>query len=703
MKSLRPVPFFRLILPFIGGILCAMYAGVKVEFLLWTLPIIFVISILISRLKGHFSKRWMYGVLLTLLFFLLGFIRYNQTYELNSAQHFSHQILSKTSVFEAEITDMPVVKNERLKVQLKILKTGSENKESVPADGNLLAYLDLDSLSQNLSYGDRIFFRGKPTQIRLPGNPVAFDYRKYLHTQNIHYQLFISESDWVKSAETGGYYVQRQAFKMRKKFLKILRKYLSDSETFSVGSALILGYKDEMNEDIRTAYAQTGAMHVLAVSGLHVGLIYLIISKLFDLLFGTYRRKMRFIKALTCLFGLWLFAMLTGMSPSVMRASVMFSVIIVAGLVRRNNRIYNSLCISALFLLLLNPFMLLSVGFQLSYLAVTGIVYFQPRIYALLICENKFADFLWQLCSVSIAAQLVTLPLSLYYFHQFPVYFWASGLVVVPAASLILSGGLLLFFFETLFSAFAPFIAAAIGFLLYWLIFTVNFCIKALQIIPGSVIEGIWISAFMMFILYVIMLFLVKGINTRKGKYLTAGTAILALVFILTAFEKSKFINNRQIIVYDVYKNSLIDFMCNGTSYSLISNDLKEKSYGFAVKNYHYAQDVNKSEVVNIDISDYNSPALFVKENFVQFFDKKLYLLDKMPQGNKKQIDLDFLIVRNNPYLNLEEVGKYFRCDKIIFDNSNSRYKVEDWKKYCEENAIDYHVVSESGAWIFKF
>ena len=703
MKNLRPVPFFRLILPLIIGILCAMYLNIDAEFLLWTLPIIFVFSVLISRLKGHFSKRWMYGALLTLLFFLLGFIRFNQVYELSSAQHFSRQRLTKTSVFEAEITDMPVIKKERVKVQLKILKAGHENAASATADGNLLAYIDLDSLSQSLSYGDRIIFQGKPTQIRPPGNPEAFDYRKYLHTQNIHYQLFVSGENWTKSKTTGGIYVQRQAFKMRKKFLKILRKYLPDSETFSVGSALILGYKDEMDEDIRTAYAQTGAMHVLAVSGLHVGLIYLIIAKLFDLIFGTYRRKMRFIKALTCLVGLWLFAMLTGMSPSVMRASVMFSVIIVAGLVRRNNRIYNSLCISALFLLLLNPFMILSVGFQLSYLAVTGIVYFQPRIYALLICENKFTDFLWQLCSVSVAAQLVTLPLSLYYFHQFPVYFWASGLIVVPAASLILSGGLLLFFFETLLSSFVPFIATAIGFLLYWLIFIVNFCIKSLQFVPGSVIEGIWISGFVMLTLYVVMLFLVKGINTRKGKYLTAGTAILAMVFILTAFEKSKFINNRQIIVYDVYKNSLIDFIDNNTAYSLISKDLKDKSYGFAVKNYHYAQDVHKSEVINIDTSGYNTPTLFVKEKFVQFFDKKLYLLDEMPEGNKKQIDIDFLIVRNNPYLDLEKVATYFRCDKIIFDNSNSRYKVEDWKKYCEENEIDYHIVSESGAWILKF
>jgi len=663
---------------------------------LWVIPILLFFSIVLFFKKGLFTTRWLFGVLMTLLMLFLGYFRAYQHQELNDEVHFSHQLSDEKIAISGEIYEMPRITDKTVKLNLSIDKISKDSTNFRQTSGNILVYLSRDSISEKLEYGDRITAFGIPRELTNAKNPYAFNFKEYQHYQNIHYQLFLKENEWKLSSEKNGNSLFKFAIKQRKKFLNILKKYLPDSESFSVGSALILGYKDEMSDEVRDAYAKTGAMHVLAVSGLHVGLIYLIIGFLFDKVVYWKSKKLRYLRGAICLIGIWIFALLTGMSPSVMRASTMFSIIIIGNMTDRFTNIYNSLATSAFILLLINPLYIMSVGFQLSYLAVTGIVYFQPKIYILYVCENKYLDFFWQLCTVSIAAQFVTLPLSLYYFHQFPIYFWLSGLIVVPAAGFILGGGLLLFIFESISGV----LGSAIGFLLYWIIWFVNQSIFFLQNLPGSVIEGIWITGISALILYFAIAFFVSAINTRRGRNLIYSGALLFFVFTLTAWQKSRLINNRQIIVYDLYKNTLIECIDAKHVYGIKNEDLEQKKIDFSTKNNHYAHNVDKVEFFNIDSLNYENEQLIFERNFIHFYEKRMFLIDKMPTRNKRIVEVDFLIIRGNPNLNLEELFEMFSFDKVIFDNSSSSYKVRDWTEYCEDNDIDYHYTARDGAWI---
>lgn len=696
MKSLRQMPFFRLVFPFIIGILLSLYFDWWHDSIIWSIPILLLFSILIFFKKGLFQTRWLFGFIMTFLMLSLGYFRGFEHQELNEKNHFSHQLIDGKTAFSGEIYEMPKVTDKRVKINILVDKLANNFTETHRTTGNLLVYLSKDSLSENLEYGDRITVFGTARKLLDSNNPNAFNFKEYQHYQNIHYQVFVKENEWKIGTKSNGNPLLKFAFKQRKKFLKILKKYLPDSESFSVGSALILGYKDEMNEEVRDAYAKTGAMHVLAVSGLHVGLVFLLIGFIFDKIIRFESKKIKYLRSIICLSGIWLFALLTGMSPSVLRASTMFSIIIFGNMTDRFGGIYNSLAVSAFVLLFWNPLYIMSVGFQLSYLAVTGIVYFQPKIYSLYICENKFTDFIWQLVTVSIAAQFTTLPLSLYYFHQFPIYFWLSGLIVVPAAGFILGGGLLLFLLESIYFG----LGIPVGFLLYWLIWFVNQGIFFLQNLPGSVLEGIWITGISAFVLYCSIAFLIGAINTRRGRNLIYSTLLLTFAFGLSAWQKNALTNNRQIIIYDVYKNTLVEFIDKDKAYIIKNKELDKKKIDFSTKNNHYAHYVDNTEIFDIDSLFYENEVLFFADNFLNFYEKKIFLVDKMPHLQEKTVSVDFLIVTGNPRLNLTKLFKMISFEKIIFDNSNSQYKVRDWVEYCEDNNIDYHYTATNGAWI---
>ncbi len=696
MKSLRQMPFFRLVFPFILGILLSLYFDWWHDAIVWIIPILLFFSILIFFKKGLFKGRWLFGFLMTFLMLFLGYFRGYEHQELNSENHFSHELTDDKMAFSGEIYEMPKSIEKRIKVQLFVDKISSDTAQFHQTSGNLLVYLNKDILSENLEYGDRITVFGRARKLTNANNPNAFNFKDYQHYQNIHYQIFLKENEWRVGTKLGGNPLFKFAFKQRKKFIHILRKYLPDTESFSVGSALILGYKDEMDDEVRDAYAKTGAMHVLAVSGLHVGLIYLIIGFLFDKIIRFNSQKIRFLRGLVCLISIWIFALLTGMSPSVMRASTMFSIIIIGKMTDRYANIYNSLAASAFILLLINPLYIMSVGFQLSYLAVTGIVYFQPKIYNLFVCENKITDFLWQLCSVSIAAQFATLPLSLYYFHQFPIYFWLSGLIVVPAAGFILGGGLLLFLLESIYTG----LGMPIGFLLYWLIWLVNKGIFFLQNLPASVIEGIWITGLSAFVLYCSIALFVGAVNTRCGRNLIYSTGLLFFVFALSAWQKGGLINNKQIIIYDLYKNTLVECINGKKAYAIKNKGLTTKSFNFSTKNNHYAHYVDNVEVFDIDSLFYENEMILFEKNFIKFYNKTIFLVDKMPTSKEQVTGINFLVIRGNPRLDIGKLFKMFSFEKVIFDNSNSQYKVRDWIEYCKLNNINYHYTATDGAWI---
>ena len=696
MLNPREIPFIRWLLPFLGGILLAIHFDIDIPFLKGI-----CISLLSILLFAFFQRGWYrYGWILTLpqyLFFVvLGYLLTWNFNELHHPQHFKNR-LERGNFLIGKISSMPL-KKKWIRVEFSAERIGGHYDSLKSCEGTVLVYLERDTLSESLGYGDLIGIQGNINEIEAPKNPHAFNYKHYLHFQNIHHQSFVKKSNWVLLEKKDGYNLFSIAINLRIQFLEILRNYLSTKNEFSVGSALILGYKDEISEETRTAYADTGAMHVLAVSGLHVGIIYLILQ--FFLLNRIHAKHSiwKAAKIVIPLLGIWAFALITGMPPSVKRAATMFSFFIIGQAFQRNRNPYNILAASAFWLLCINPFLLMQVGFQLSYFAVIGIVYFQPKLAQKWVIKNKIGNYFWQLVCVSIAAQLVTFPLGLYYFHQFPIYFWLSGLVVVPAAFLILLLGILLFLLE----AIVPGSGAWVGIGLQYFIEGVNWVVFFIGKLPGSVVTGVWLSAFVVLLIYVIIGQTAIAIYTKKIRWAIGALSILTFISLNYSLSKFENYQNRKITIYNIYKHTAIDFFDGGYLYHLKNERLREQTLNFAVQNNRWASGVKKRQTFFLEDSiDFTSNTLFGKGNFFQFYDKKLAIIGEPISGfPSTKLKVDYLLIQNNPKIDLQQLFEHFELDLLIFDASNAKWRVEKWKEVCTLMNVPFYDINEEGAWV---
>ena len=421
----REMPFVRLFMPFDLGIIGATFwqldspVSGNVILSLSMLCIIFL-----SFIKTTFQRRWVFGIPLSIFLFLLGYQSFFYHNERSASNHFEKQLNDSDDKMIIGVVTDRVEKATNFRLTIAVQKMGNEADSLHDVSGNLLVYLKKDSLlKQPPQYGDLVLTEGKIAAVEPPKNPDAFDFQRYLHFQNIHYQSFIQNEDIKTLAQNRANPIVQTISNWQRRLLEILKTHLPTEREFAVGSALILGYRDAVTEEVKDAYVGTGSMHILAVSGMHILLIF----NAFEWILSFYKsgsRRWRWTKALVSILLIWVFTLLTGAGASVVRAAVMSTFLALSKGWGRQVSIYNVLAASAFTLLLWNPFWLFDVGFQLSYLAVVGIVYFQPKIRKLLIFKNKIANWAWEATAVGLSAQLVVTPISLYYFHQFPTYFW---------------------------------------------------------------------------------------------------------------------------------------------------------------------------------------------------------------------------------------------------------------------------------------
>ena len=698
MLNWREFPFVRILLPFIAGILLAIFFNFKnpiVEISLYSLTILVLVY---SKVRGLYRYRGLYGTGFSLLFLAFGYSLTMRHNELNHDSHFSKILpLTAENIVAGEVNDAPVKKEDWVKIELKMLTIGSTPDRLEPCTGNLLLYLARDSAAEHLTYGDEVVFNGSVSPVEPPKNPNAFDYQRYLHFQNIHYQSFVREGSWALVKKRDHFSLFGTAISLQNHFTETLRKHLTTQNEFAVGAALILGYRDEVPEEILTAYSQTGAMHVLAVSGLHVGIVFLILN------FFLKRVKWqipawRYFKVALILTAIWTFALVTGASPSVIRATVMFSFVTVGEAMYRHKKFYNTLAASAFCLLVYNPYWLASVSFQLSYLAVFGIVYFQQKFSRLLVIENKWLDYCWQLVCVSLAAQLMTLPLALYYFNQFPTYFWLSSLLLVPLAGVELGLGLLLVLTE----AFWQTGAVWVGKMLWALLWAGNQSIVFIQKMPAAVVEGISISASVALVLYLALSATMAAISSRKFKWALTALSLLFLVsanYSFTSFRQHKI---QRLVIYNIYKHTAIDFLDGKVAYSLVNQDINEKSLGFATEGFRYANCIDEVKTFHLgDTTSHVFDQWFYQNGFVQFFDTRIAIVTKLiafPAGEK--IKVDYLLFRGTPKVEVQDLLEVFDFKTIIFDASNKKWQVEKWKGQCGQLGVEYFDVKEEGAFV---
>ena len=464
---------------------------------------------------------------------------------------------------------------------------------SIQTEGKSIFYLNKDSLSAKLLPGDILEFKNAQFKnLTYHNNPGQFDYATFLRFHQIHYANYINE--WDKKGSTFNFL--RYPTLIRNKALEVLKENVIIKSHFPIVSALVLGYKDELSNHTKHSFSSTGAMHVLAVSGLHVGIIYFILKSIITL-FTFYQRNLVF-RNILLLIGIWIYALITGMSPSVLRACTMLSFLIIAEVFNRNTNVYNVLSASAILLLIINPYLIMQVGFQLSYLAVLGILYIQPKMEKIWAPKYWLIQKIWTITTVSIAAQISTFPLGLLYFHQFPNYFLISNLVVIPAAFLILSLGILI-----IVLSFSKIIVGFISYLLQHVLNSLLLVIRHIESIPGSLTEGLSISIFETMLIYLFIASILISLKFKKYIFYGISTFIFFLLLLINGIEDYRLKGLKRIIVYNIPNHFGMDLVNGPNHYfigdsALIHNDEKLLFY---VKHNWHELDLKSPSFINYD------------------------------------------------------------------------------------------------------
>lgn len=488
LETWKRAPLLRVALPLMAGVVLS-----SCDFLI-------AISALMCLLLGGFfftqhtiNKHWsrsrfafLEGITYTCLCFLAGVMLTRSASKEGDSFHIAKQ-RGSTQMLAVHLLDEPKEVAWGWSVTVEVMTRVSDTA-ALPCSGRIALLLQDSMHVHAIHADDGLWMYAEMDEVAHAKNPGEFDYANYRARQGVHVQAWVGEGHWQCDSSL---YVStwRGAFvRLRELLLNALRAQPIEQREIGVLAALVLGKTTEMDDEVMQAYASAGAVHVLAVSGLHVALIYMLLKPLFARLFG--KRKARLVRWLIPTALLWFYAALTGFSPSVLRAALMFTCFILAETFGRSNNIFNTMSASVVVLVLCDPTVIYSMGFVLSYLAVLGIVVLQPRIHAWCYFSHVLMRKAWELTSVSIAAQIATLPVTLYLFHQFPTWFIVTNLLVIPLSTVVLYVALL--FFACMWWASG---SAFVGGLLGLLTRIMNDVMEASSHWPMALIEGIHFNA----------------------------------------------------------------------------------------------------------------------------------------------------------------------------------------------------------------
>lgn len=698
MPNQNKYPFLRILLPLMAGIIIGYYgSNIYADLSLLLLFVLIITSLLTYFVVRSYSLRWVFGLTLSLFMFFAGLSRV-QTVN----KQFRDNILETDSTFRgifiARLTEPPRLKEQSVRLMTEV-KTLSPDGNFSSQKESLIIYLRNEDDLPALNYGSIIAFSKVPEYVERPLNPEQFDYQEYLAKRGVFRQVFLKENEWsiIPGSQTN--LVFKWAFECRDYLMKVLINNGLSGDEYAVATAILLGYDEELPQYLRKGYVASGAMHILSVSGLHVGIIYLIFNFLFGLfLVGKSTEKIRFLLLLVLV---WFYAFLTGLSPSVLRSAIMISIILLGNMLHRKGNLINSLAASAFVLILADPSNLMNIGFQLSYSAVLGIALFQEPISKMLYFKNRILRFGWDSVSVTIAAQLTTLPLILYYFHQFPLYFIPANLILIPLSFVILVSGMAL-----LVLFFIPVLSLWIGKLLSLFIFIMNFTVTGIEKLPYSVLDGLYIglSDSILLSVLVILLWVFLKYNTRK--VLIPAMSVFVLFVLIITLRKMQNRADTQIVVYGINRHTAIDLIAGKSHRVLADTALAKDVYAIDYNlRAYWARKGLKTEVEFVPFTENSEKREFfvLKNDLISFSGKLFSIWNGKSKQNGKSINqqpIDFVIITGNSKPSLSSLQNVYLVKQMIIDLSVPSWRAEEWEKLATDAGIQVFSIRKSGSWI---
>jgi competence protein ComEC len=684
------LPMLRLIIPLIVGIMFAEYLADGVmpqrHYIIGAGLLVMVFTFFYSIIFG-FKSRWIFGILLLSFFAVYAF--YITSKINDAAEQKQDEIIDSTRIYLAVIAHPFQPRERSCRGRIRVLGVG-ENHQLHPVSASLMLYTEPDSLLPEASAGTMILFYGSLRLVSSPANPAEFNYKDYLRKQGIYHTAFLKKGQWKLLSQRSGFNIRYIAEAIRGKLLQKLSKSGFEDGQFAVAAALLLGEDQYLDSRLRNIYASAGAMHILCVSGLHVGVIFLVMS--FGFGFLKQFRLGRLILPVLLILSIWCYALITGLAPPVKRASIMISFIIVGNTLKRHKNVYNTLASSAFLMLLLDPHVIFGTGFQLSYTAVLGIISMQRPVYNLLYFKRKIPDKVWAITSVSIAAQLGTLPLVLYYFHQFPAYALLTNLMVIPISSLIIYTGIAIFILPC-----GTYVSYAAACLLRMFITVMDHSINLVESLPFAVIQDISIDRVMLYLLYLILIFLFSYLILKKKGLLFAGLIFTLIFSFYRLAQDRKLDKQKHLIIYSINGHSSYDVILGRKHFFYADSNLMESHSKI---NYSI-----KPNWLKLGLSE---PSLFVlpapdkcrgKRNQSGILQagpfRVLYFSGSLPHclPPAQKLSTDLLILRGRGPFCFDDLLKWFDPAMVIIDSS-----VPPWVEYPDDQKRVW-AVREKGAY----
>jgi competence protein ComEC len=638
--------------------------------------------------KIRYRLRAVQGIFIFLFLVALGaFITWQKNLQ-NHPQWYGNHYDSSDYIV-AVVDEVPTEKAKSYKATASVSAL-IENETYQKYNGDILLYFSKDSLSEKLQYGDKIIFKKPLQRITNTGNPGAFNYARYCAFQQIFHQVYLKKNEWYLLDEKEGSSFREIIFKTRAYILQSLDIYISGRDESSLAEALLIGYRNNLDKDLVQAYSNIGVVHLIAISGMHLGLIYFFLTWIFARI--PVIKKSKITRLVLTLFCLWFFSLLTGAPASVLRCAVMFSFIAVGSLFNKRNSIYNSLAISAFVLLCYDPFILWDVGFQLSYLAVLGIVTLQPYIYHWFVFEKRIYREIWKVASVTLAAQVFTLPVCIYYFHQFPLLFLISNMVAIPLSTIALWGCIAIVAFSPI-----PVVASLIGKAVWGVVWLLNHFVLLINSLPLFLWDKMLISPVETILLYIIFIALCVWLIKKNKAALLTGILSIFIFTAINAYSQWRSFRQRKIIIYNISAHAAIDFIKGNTFYFTGDSTVLQDNL---LKNFN----IKPAHIALRSHTESKQANLYRQKGFYQFYNCKLLVIDSSVRYNPsaEKMIVDYIVLSKNALIKIKDIDKVFTCKKYIFDASNSLWKIGQWKKECEELHLPSHTVSEQGAYVIN-
>ncbi len=670
MKVLR-FPLVKVTMAFVLGLLSARYFYVNIQnMLIVALLLLVVLVILIIISTSNFKSKVYFGVLITLVSTIVGAITYNLHLGVNNANHY----INCDYVFQKP-RFIAVTLREQLKYSEKNLRFVCDvnQVDSVKTVGKIILNIKKDSIPMTYYIGQTIYLKSKIQPHLPPKNPDQFDYGSYLFNKNIYGQIYVNQKEIVLDPipnKTLWYYTN----KIRSRIVQNLERSKLDNRELAVLSALILGQRQEIDPQIIKDYQYAGAVHILSVSGLHVGLIIIFINTL--LRFIPQSKSVLLLKLVLTLFCLWSFAILASLSPSVVRAVTMFSFLAIGMSFKRSTNVFHTLIVSILLILLIQPSFLFDVGFQLSYIALFSILWLQPIFAKLWRPKNKIVQYFLDIITVSFAAQIGAFPISVYYFHQFPGLFFITNLIIIPLLSVVMALGII----AMIIAAFGAVPSVLINCVEFFLR-SMNYCIHYVASFEKFVLHNIPMSSFMLASLYalIILFFIYVQKQTFKNLAFVLFSILSCNISYYISKHESK---HNNFLVFQQRNNSIFLEIFDGRL-QVNSTKALQKWDEIAILSFataNYLERVNNQNLTN----------------YYYINTKRIAVVDSTTVYNSSA-NADVLLLIQSPKLNLQRLIDETQPRIVVADGTNYPYLTRLWEATCLKAKIPFHNTSEKG------